>query len=63
LLAYLFIDIELNNLTALSLATMGFMNKFKDVVHKEFGLGSGGRKVFAHYMVRFLDIRGVTQSC
>ncbi|KAK4449564.1 glycoside hydrolase [Podospora aff. communis PSN243] len=30
---------------------MGFMNKFKDFVHKEFGLGSGGRKVFAHYMV------------
>jgi glucan endo-1,3-alpha-glucosidase len=30
---------------------MGFMNKFKDFVHKEFGLGGGGRKVFAHYMV------------
>ncbi|KAK0616829.1 glycoside hydrolase [Immersiella caudata] len=30
---------------------MGFMNKFKDFVHKELGLHSGGRKVFAHYMV------------
>ncbi|KAK0644585.1 glycoside hydrolase [Cercophora newfieldiana] len=30
---------------------MRFMDKLKDYVHKEFGLGSGSRKVFAHYMV------------
>ena len=35
--------------------TMRFMDKLKDLVHKESGSGSSSRKVFAHYMVRPLD--------
>jgi hypothetical protein len=35
---------------------MRFMAKLEDLVHKEFGLGSSSRRVFAHYMVRPLDM-------